>query len=382
MNIAPLMLLLALPVAEVKRDDPVDFEKEILPVLKNNCLACHNQTKAKAGLVLETPQTILKGGESGPAVVPGKAAESLLFKAAAQLDDTKMPPKDNKVNAADLKPEELALLKLWIDQGAKGEVRASAAIEWQPMPEGLNPIYAVAVTADGQFAACGRGNDLFIYNIPTTRLITRITNAHRDLIESLAFNPTGDLLASGSYGEVKLWRRSPKQALPTNDLPEGPMPAFAVRSDGKRQATISNTVVRLWRPEDGKDIALLKGERYAQERAAELDRVVNFAGGELAFRKTAIENAEKQKKTETEKLTKVTETLSTAEKTLQEKKTALGSATETKTGADKALSDLNAEVKKITDQFAEAEKLSKQATADAKSIVDKAAQAKQIGRAV
>ena len=79
MTAAPFLLLLALPIADMKRSEPVDFEREILPVLKNNCMACHNQTKAKAGLVLETPQAILKGGDSGPAVVPGKAAESLLL---------------------------------------------------------------------------------------------------------------------------------------------------------------------------------------------------------------------------------------------------------------------------------------------------------------
>ena len=377
MNVAAFMLLLGLPIADMKRGDPVDFEKEILPLLKNNCMACHNQTKAKAGLVLETPQTILKGGDSGPGVVPGKSGESLLLKAAAHLDDPKMPPKDNKVNAADLKPEELGLLRLWIDQGAKGEVRAaSAAIEWQPIPDGLNPIYAVAVTADGQFAACGRGNDLFVYNLPTATLVARLTNAHPDLIQSLAFHPSGDLLASGSFQEVKLWQRSRSAPSATNALPEGPMPLFAVRPDGKRRAAASNQLVRLWNPEDGKEIALMKGERYAVERVENLQREAAFVASEAAYRKTAIEAAEKHKKTETERLTKVTEALTTAEKTLQEKKQALASATEAKGAADKALAELNAEVKKINDQFAEAEKLAKQATADAKSAVDKAAQAK------
>src|SRR6266508_1746462 len=88
----------SISIEELKRSTPVDFEKEILPILKNNCLACHNQTKAKADLVLETPQTILKGGESGPAVVPGKSAESLLLKATARQAKPFMPPKDNKVN--------------------------------------------------------------------------------------------------------------------------------------------------------------------------------------------------------------------------------------------------------------------------------------------
>lgn len=372
-----VFMLIALPIAEMNRTEPVDFEKEILPILKNSCLACHNQTKAKASLILETPQHILKGGDSGPAVVPGKSAESLLLKVAAHLDEPNMPPKDNKVNAAELKAEELALLKLWIDQGAKGEVRAQTAIAWQPLPEGLDPIYAVAVTADGQFAACSRGNDVFIYNLATARLVARLSEAHKDLVQSLAFGAKGDLLASGSYGEVKLWRRGKKDMLKHEHQLVGPMPAIAARADGKRMAAVvSNNVVRLWNPEDGKDVVLMKGERYTQERVVELEREVNFAGSEAAFRKSAIETAEKQQKTETERLAKVTETLTAAEKTLQEKKQALASATEAKNGADKVLADLNAEVKKITEQFAEAEKLAKQATADAKSGAEKATQAK------
>src|SRR5438445_5021032 len=53
-------------IREVKRRSAVDFESEVLPIFKANCLACHNQTTTKAELVLETPQTIRKGGESGP----------------------------------------------------------------------------------------------------------------------------------------------------------------------------------------------------------------------------------------------------------------------------------------------------------------------------
>jgi hypothetical protein len=156
-----------LSVAELKRELPVDFENELLPVLKNSCLACHNTPTAKGGLNLETPQLILKGGESGPAVVPGKSADSLVFKAAAHLDsELIMPPKDNKANAANLSAEQLALLKLWIDQGAKGEVHAAAPVAWLERPPQLDPILALALTQDGQFAACGRGNRIDVYHVP------------------------------------------------------------------------------------------------------------------------------------------------------------------------------------------------------------------------
>src|SRR5437868_1939922 len=117
----------ALPVAELQRTTPVDFEKEILPALSANCLACHNRTKAKADLVLETPADILKGGENGPAVVPKRAGDSLLLKSAAHRQEPVMPPKDNKVAAVDLTPEQLGLIKLWIDQGAAGAANPAGA---------------------------------------------------------------------------------------------------------------------------------------------------------------------------------------------------------------------------------------------------------------
>jgi len=66
----------AIPVLATNRSTPVDFQKEILPLLRENCLACHNRTKAKAGLVLETPADIRKGGDSGPSALPGKGAAS------------------------------------------------------------------------------------------------------------------------------------------------------------------------------------------------------------------------------------------------------------------------------------------------------------------
>src|SRR5262245_22408440 len=241
----------AISIAQIKREAPIDFENEILPIFKKNCLACHNKTKAKADLILETPQTILKGAESGAVVLPGKSGESLLLKVAAhQVEDTIMPPRDNKVAASDLTPQELGLLKLWIDQGAKGEVRGPLPVIWQPLPEGLNPIFAVALTPDGQYAACSRANQIFIYHLPSGHLVERLTDsqllksgvyskpgaAHLDFVHSLTFSPDGDLLASGGYREVKLWRR--QKSRPRYDLVlDKAVRSIAVSPDKKWIAT-------------------------------------------------------------------------------------------------------------------------------------------------
>ena len=120
-----------LEVKEVKRGKPVDFQNEILPILRNNCLACHNRTRSKGDVVLETPADIRKGNDDGPFVEAGKGADSFLFQVAAHMEDPDMPPAKNKVGAKNLKPDELGLLKLWIDQGAKGEMRAAAPVVWQ-----------------------------------------------------------------------------------------------------------------------------------------------------------------------------------------------------------------------------------------------------------
>ncbi len=264
----------ALPIADLKRTDTVDFQKEILPILKRSCTACHNATDHKGDLVLETPATILKGGESGPAVVAGKSGESLLLKVAAHQAKPIMPPKNNKANAPNLKPEELGLLKLWIDQGAKGQVVIQQIpIVWQPLPAGLNPIYAIAVTQDGQFLAAARANQIFIYHIPSKTLVTRLTDpnllksgfakqpgvAERDLVQSLAFSPDGMLLASGGYRTVKLWRRPGAAKLA--EMGAGlPVTDLAASADGKWIATVApGNTVKLWNAADGKPAKDLAG---------------------------------------------------------------------------------------------------------------------------
>ena len=203
------------------RSKPVEFANEIAPILRANCVACHNEKKTSGSLNLESPQMIQKGGEQGPAVVPGKSTESLLLRVAAHQQESIMPPPDNIVGAKPLTPVQLGLLKLWIDQGATGSLSASREVRWQPLPTGYQPALATAVTSDGQFAVCSRGNRLSVYHLPTGKLTTSLIDpslneavsesnsafAHRDLVRSLAFNLTGDLLASGSFREVKLWRR-------------------------------------------------------------------------------------------------------------------------------------------------------------------------------
>jgi WD40 repeat protein len=231
-----------LPVAELKRDTEVQFATEVFPFLKANCLACHNERKPKAGLILESPQEMLKGGDSGPAIVPGKGAESFLFSTAAHLEEPTMPPANNKSKAENLSPEQLALLKLWIDQGAKGGSVSTAAPESWTLLKGPQPIYTAAISGDGRFAAAGRGQQVHLYDLKLGRLAATLRDpglefpaADRDLVQVVAFSPDGRSLATGGYRVVKIWERAEASAGEAVALPADPG-ALSVSPDGKRSA--------------------------------------------------------------------------------------------------------------------------------------------------
>ncbi|HEX5034642.1 MAG TPA: DUF1549 domain-containing protein, partial [bacterium] len=92
-------------------------EHDVLPILLLRCTACHGRNKQEGGLDLRSRETILKGGKSGPAILPGKPLESLLVKRVAAEE---MPPHKRLIEAAvkPMEPAELEKIKAWIGQGA------------------------------------------------------------------------------------------------------------------------------------------------------------------------------------------------------------------------------------------------------------------------
>ena len=127
----------ALPWA--RAEDPVaQFEREVRPILEDNCYKCHGPEKQKGGLRLDQKTAVMTGGESGePAVKPGKSGESSLIKLITSTDpDVFMPPKGDR-----LKQEQIELLKRWIDNGAHfPQSQAEAA---PPPLEALPPSKAI-----------------------------------------------------------------------------------------------------------------------------------------------------------------------------------------------------------------------------------------------
>ncbi|MGV3532433.1 MAG: PSD1 and planctomycete cytochrome C domain-containing protein [Chthoniobacteraceae bacterium] len=93
----------------------VVYESDIRPILEEHCIDCHGAEKQKGGLRLDRKAPAMQGGDSfAPAIVPNKSEESPLIHFVAGLDpDLKMPPKGKR-----LTPEEIGILRAWIDAGA------------------------------------------------------------------------------------------------------------------------------------------------------------------------------------------------------------------------------------------------------------------------
>jgi hypothetical protein len=88
------------------------FEREIRPLLLENCGTCHGAEKSKAGLQVTSRKARMEGGESGPALVPGLPARSLLIEAVRQGDELRIPP------GRRLRDDQIIALERWVAAGA------------------------------------------------------------------------------------------------------------------------------------------------------------------------------------------------------------------------------------------------------------------------
>ena len=210
--------LVPIATVDLKRTTPVSFEKEILPLFAGKCQACHAGKIVEGKLDLSTYASLMKGGEHGVMVQPNKPDDSYLYRRAGHIIGPVMPPKSD---GDPFTPEELGVLRLWINQGAKPPAvdgRIQRIVNLNLPPALLKPVRAVAIHPEKTIVATGRSNQLHIYDAKTGDYLKTWTDtelktpsgqpanaAHISLIESMTFSPDCKTLATGSFREVTLW---------------------------------------------------------------------------------------------------------------------------------------------------------------------------------
>jgi uncharacterized membrane protein len=100
----------------------VTYATDIKPILDQSCVKCHSGDRPKALLKLDSLENALKGSMDGKVITVGDSANSFIVKCVAHVTadhDSWMPPAHNKANIGPLTPEQIGLIRAWIDQGAK-----------------------------------------------------------------------------------------------------------------------------------------------------------------------------------------------------------------------------------------------------------------------
>lgn len=109
-----------LPPASTKTG--VTYEADTKAIFDASCVKCHSGDRPKARLHMDTLAGVLKGTKEGKIVNPGDSAGSFIIKAVAHATtdhDSWMPPLNNKAGIKPLTPDQIGLIRAWIDQGAK-----------------------------------------------------------------------------------------------------------------------------------------------------------------------------------------------------------------------------------------------------------------------
>ncbi|MBI4583869.1 MAG: pre-peptidase C-terminal domain-containing protein [Planctomycetes bacterium] len=294
-----LFLISILELAAAEDAPAPDYSRHIEPIFRKYCTGCHNADDLEGGLNLESYELLRKGSEKGPVLDPGRSGESKIIRVLEGKTKPKMPPgKRPGPN-----PEELALLKAWIDAGAKGPASAGPAeptVPHVPLTAApRQPIQAVAYHPKGQVLAAGgyqtvelfapfglgvagrlsglSGNvNALLFSADGALLVAaggepgrfgeaclfraasgeklRALRGHRDALYAAALSPDGRILATGSWDhEIKLWEAPTGKELRALHGHNGAIFDLAFRPDGKILASASgDRTVKLWEVASGK----------------------------------------------------------------------------------------------------------------------------------
>lgn len=182
--------------------EPVDYERDVAPLLQHHCAGCHAGGEAEGGYSLDTAQQLLGGGDSGVAITPGSPASSRLWLMVSGQLAPQMPPEDQPP----LSPAQLAVLETWIEQGAQlpdgdGAMRRELRTpQIEPAADRVAPVTAMALAPDGQTRAQAGFRRIEILD-QQGRVIRTITGDFGK-VNALQFSRDGSrlLMASGTTG--------------------------------------------------------------------------------------------------------------------------------------------------------------------------------------
>ncbi|MFM9965247.1 MAG: c-type cytochrome domain-containing protein [Planctomycetaceae bacterium] len=258
-----------------------DFNTQVAPIFKKYCNGCHNADEKEGGLILESFDLALNGGKRGAVIVPGKSDLSRLVLSLEKKVKPVMPPEGNEGPKAD----EIAILKAWIDAGAKGPSGKAPDPTLLVTPKIATkgsvrqPIQSLAWSRDVATVAVarqGRAELLRIpalgdvgFRVPAPNTLVRELPGMRGVVNdigmahdlSFVFVAAGE---PGVFGEVRLFKVADASPIRTLQGHRDAIYAAELSPDGKLLATGSyDQKVKLWNVETGAEVRTLHGHNDA-----------------------------------------------------------------------------------------------------------------------
>ena len=211
-------LLFGGPPTATAAEPPVSFIRDVAPVFKENCLACHDAKKRAGKYDMTTFEKLMAGGANGEPIAPGKPEESDLHDLMVTAEPRRMPPRDK---GEAVPKDKAAVVARWIKEGAKldagidpkADLVKELRVRWTPpappaaykFPAVVN---ALAFTPDGKQLVVSGHHELTVWEAASGKLVKRLrTRAERAY--GMVFLPDGTLVVAGGRpgqeGDVRVY---------------------------------------------------------------------------------------------------------------------------------------------------------------------------------
>ena len=309
--------------------EPVDYLRDVHPIFETYCIGCHTADEAQGGLVMESIDGLLAGGDSGAAITPGGASSSRLFLMASGKLQPVMPPDDAQGPSED----ELAILAAWIDQGAVGprgdppakrtlrvpKIAAAgassqpittiasdqvtgrmatgrfgeiniAAADGQPVQTirgDFGKVHSIQFSRDGQRILLASGTAgvygaAFIYDVQTGQLLGELIG-HSDTLYDAIWSPDETLIATAGYDrDILVWDAASGSILATLLGHNGAIYDLDFSPDGRHLVSASaDETAKVWDVQTGARMDTLsqsEAEVYAATFSPDGTQIVLASG--------------------------------------------------------------------------------------------------------
>ena len=245
-------------------ESPQTTEDAAAGLFATHCYSCHNDVDREGGLSMQTHAALIKGGENGPALIPGDADESRMVQMVEGFLEPTMPEDDF------LFDEDIKIIRDWIEAGAPAWRGNLARLKVVNLPD-IEPtvatqaeIASIAFHPEGRLLAAGTYQEVRFIDVDSGTVQARLTGPV-ETVRSLAYSGDGSLLAAAGglpsrYGEVKIWQVSTGKLLHTLEGHNDAVYSVAFSPDDTLLATCGyDHSIKIWDVTKGTEIRTIGG---------------------------------------------------------------------------------------------------------------------------